>query len=293
MGFLSSLGFGGGSTTTPASGFYSQPKSYQNLYNSNMNSAQSVFYNPDGALNSQMFTPSGQGYDQIMQGFTPTQQSLTADIGMQMNPYDKYVIDEMNTQAGGEYSLLKQALNQSGQMGSNRQVLGANDIDMRRIGQIGQFKQQGYNTALNNAMNVLPGLRSSDAYGRFNMEMNAKQAPYQTLQAAQGFLSGTPTSFGNFGNPQTKVSNPIDYGKIAMTGASLFSDERLKENIELVGEENGHNVYKFNYINEPGETFIGVMAQEVKEKQPDAVTEIDGYLAVNYNKIGVDFRKAS
>jgi hypothetical protein len=73
--------------------------------------------------------------------------------------------------------------------------------------------------------------------------------------------------------------------------AGFFSDPRLKENIKPVGVENGHNVYEFNYRG--GDTkYIGVMADEVLETVPDAVHEVNGYLAVDYSKIGVNFRES-
>jgi hypothetical protein len=74
--------------------------------------------------------------------------------------------------------------------------------------------------------------------------------------------------------------------------ASLFamSDKNLKESIVPVGKENGHHIYEFNYIGKP-ERYIGVMAQEVQETHPEAVHEVDGYLAVNYDAIGVKMRQ--
>jgi hypothetical protein len=72
----------------------------------------------------------------------------------------------------------------------------------------------------------------------------------------------------------------------------MFSDPRLKENIKFHGRENGHNVYEFNYRGEP-EKFIGVMADEVQKTNPEAVTEVEGYLAVNYDMIGVKFREVA
>lgn len=73
--------------------------------------------------------------------------------------------------------------------------------------------------------------------------------------------------------------------------AAMFSDENLKQDIKLVGQENGHNVYEFAYKTDPSKKYIGVMAQEVQKTNPDAVHEIDGYLAVDYDKIGVKFRE--
>ena len=81
------------------------------------------------------------------------------------------------------------------------------------------------------------------------------------------------------------------FGDILGTGASLFalSDSRVKENINLIGKENGHNVYRFNYIGNPTK-FIGVMAQEVERVKPEAVKVINGVKAVCYKMIGVRFR---
>jgi Chaperone of endosialidase len=71
---------------------------------------------------------------------------------------------------------------------------------------------------------------------------------------------------------------------IAASVAGMFSDERIKENIEPVGQlDNGLTVYKYNFIGEP-QTQIGVMAQEVEKVNPEAVTENkDGIKMVDYD----------
>jgi hypothetical protein len=71
---------------------------------------------------------------------------------------------------------------------------------------------------------------------------------------------------------------------------AAFSDRRLKENIEFVGEEKGHKIYKFNYIGTPEKMFIGVMADEVKKINPDAVTNQKGFDIVNYDLIGLELK---
>lgn len=76
---------------------------------------------------------------------------------------------------------------------------------------------------------------------------------------------------------------------LAMQGASLIpglSDERVKENIIKIGEtENGINIYQYNYVGD-NETVVGVIAQEVQEKNPSAVVEgDDGLLRVNYDMV--------
>ena len=72
--------------------------------------------------------------------------------------------------------------------------------------------------------------------------------------------------------------------------ASLFSDIRLKEDIKLIGKENGINIYEFKYKSKP-ERYRGVMAQEVQKIMPEAVIEKNGFLAVDYDKIGIEFKE--
>ncbi len=63
-------------------------------------------------------------------------------------------------------------------------------------------------------------------------------------------------------------------------------DRRLKQDIRLVGRTfDGLAVYTFRCGNDPV-VRMGVMAQDVLEVHPEAVGEIDGYLAVDYGRIG-------
>jgi hypothetical protein len=76
-------------------------------------------------------------------------------------------------------------------------------------------------------------------------------------------------------------------GGISSMGAAwLRSDERLKEDIEPVGTLKGHKLYEYT-MKDTGEKQIGVMAQEVRKKRPDAVKKDadSGYLKVNYGAL--------
>ena len=67
------------------------------------------------------------------------------------------------------------------------------------------------------------------------------------------------------------------------------SDRRLKENIKKIGESiSGLGIYTFNYIGHATK-YIGAMADEVLKVKPEAVTVRDGYLAVYYDMIDVNF----
>ena len=79
-------------------------------------------------------------------------------------------------------------------------------------------------------------------------------------------------------------------GGVATGLAIAASDKRLKTDLRLVGKSNnGLNIYLGRYKKESGlddgKEHLFLIAQEVKEKYPEAVIEgEDGYLRVNYAK---------
>jgi hypothetical protein len=84
-------------------------------------------------------------------------------------------------------------------------------------------------------------------------------------------------------------------GGLALGAASAwktFSDIRMKENVAKIGETgSGLGVYSFEYKPEFKDiaghgSFIGVMAQEVEQVIPEAVSVADnGYMMVDYSKV--------
>jgi len=344
MGFLSSL-TGGKAKTTTTSAYSAAPKFQQQALASQTAGVQS-FLNPlnaDGTTNFDnisRFTPIDQtadesaAYDLIRQGFTPTAEGLQQDLTALQNPYLSSVIAEVNRQGQGQNSVLQQNLNQAGQFGSNRTILGANDIDLSRQNQIGGLLSDNYNTNLNYALNVLPALRAADATGLAGIGADQRalayqqaQAPVNALQAQSGILSTFPYQFStqqtggggglgsllggaggllsgagslggggglaSFFGGGAGIAGAGSAGVNAGFAALAASDARLKKDITEIGTENGHKIYSFRYIGQDNNRYIGVMAQDLLETNPDAVIETDaGYYAVDYDKIGVKFRNA-
>lgn len=70
-------------------------------------------------------------------------------------------------------------------------------------------------------------------------------------------------------------------------GAWRLSDETTKKDKKKVGKLKGHTLYEYKYKDDPaGKKQIGVMAQEVEKKRPDAVKKgTDGKKRVNYGKL--------
>lgn len=74
-------------------------------------------------------------------------------------------------------------------------------------------------------------------------------------------------------------------------GGGRRSDVALKHDIVLLGHlANGLGYYRFSYLGSD-KAYVGVMAQEVEQVMPDAVSRgSDGYLRVYYDKLGLKFR---
>lgn len=93
---------------------------------------------------------------------------------------------------------------------------------------------------------------------------------------------------GNMGIYNTKAGqyNNLMSGLFGLGAAGIMaSDERVKEDIEHVGElDSGDPIYLFRYKGSD-DPHVGVMAQEVEKKDPEAVIPINGVKHVNYGRV--------
>lgn len=308
MGFFKSAlsALGGGdpgtkSTGTFISGFAGLPTEIQDAYKGLAGQVNTIFKGNDL---SKFTTPTPlsageqSAIDRLFAGFTPDAAQLQGDIAMQMNPFDQSVIDEINRQSQAGLSQISSLASGAGQLGSNRTFLGMNDVDQSRLNQIGTFKQNQYNTALENALKTLPQSRATDAtgalaggtYGR-NIDTATNMAPITALQELAKIIGVLPSSTDQKQLSETKgirEGNPLTAIGNAAGIASMFSDIRLKENVVKV-RDGEIPEYEFNYIGNP-QRYRGVMAQDVAKVKPEAVSVIDGYMAVNYSAIGKQMR---
>ncbi len=229
MGF-----FGGSKTTIPATGYYAQPKAYQNLYSDLLGQAGNL-YGGDGSQAAAAFTPQGinageqSALDKMYAGFTPTQDSLNTDVNMLMNPFDESVIGSINRESRGQNSLVNQLATQAGQQGSNRSFLGTSDVEQNRLNNIGNFRQSQYNTALSQVLNNLVPNRRADASGALDagnferqLDLQTKQAPYSALNAGYNTFNSIPTEFGSFGTPERTVKTGGGLGGLLGTVAPII-----------------------------------------------------------------------
>src|SRR6185295_18267794 len=176
--------------------------------------------------------------------------------------------------------------NKQNQMGAANTLFGAAGSTANNITQQGQVPLQNILQGLQGA-GMIPGLTMAPATAQVAAANASQNAPFQNLQQlltpALGLGAlGTQSSGTSTSTPANDPLMNILGG--VMSGAGLmFSDEKLKENIEKVGMlDDGQNVYTYNYKGDSTPQ-LGLIAQEVLEHVPEAVHDVGGLLAVDYS----------
>ena len=110
-----------------------------------------------------------------------------------------------------------------------------------------------------------------------NMGANAAALIGGVPQRGQGYLETIGKTAGGVGTAM----------------AAFPSDMRLKKNITKIGVDNGFNIYSWDWNEKATEIgadkypTIGVLAQQVQEIKPEAVSTENGYLKVDYAKLHI------
>ena len=140
--------------------------------------------------------------------------------------------------------------------------------------------------------NVFRSGARDKALAEFNQGLSGRYAQQyiQSLMGQTGQSLGAGQLVAGVGQESTSKSKP---GIAAFLGqaagaAAAGSDIRLKTDITPVGKNaDGITVYQYKY-NDGSGPYVGVMAQEVAEKRPDALgPTINGYMSVDYSKINI------
>jgi hypothetical protein len=177
-----------------------------------------------------------------------------------------------------------------------------------------QDRGQGFNEQLAAQTDARTGYQQyqNERARQFNEDTTRRQNYYNEIAAALGGEQLNPVNAGGGGGDgQLNVSgaynaynnanlagyNAGQAGKnnmlsaLAGLGSSWIqsSDERLKDNIEPIGElPSGDTLYEWTWKgDESGQKDIGVLAQEIEDVDPEAVT-IDpatGYRKVDYKRV--------
>jgi hypothetical protein len=120
-------------------------------------------------------------------------------------------------------------------------------------------------------------------YGQF---AQGQAYPFQTLGYLANIASGLGAGQGGTSTTTSPGPNVLGqaFGTALAIGSLPFSDKRLKEDISEIGETfDGQPIYSFKYKGDD-KTQIGLMAQDVEKKHPEAVGLAGGYKTVDYEK---------
>lgn len=184
----------------------------------------------------------------------------------------------------------------------------------RQLSASGKYLTPAASLALQEYGQNMGSQEYQNAYNRFNTDQTnlynrlanlsgmGQTQSSQVIGAGQNYANAGSDIYTGQGNAITSAqqANQANKGSMFNTllsagaqlgSAYMMSDERLKQDIKPLGKENGHNIYEFAYKSDPSKKFIGVMASEVQKTHPEAVEEINGYLAVDYDKIGVTMKE--
>ncbi|WP_455918759.1 tail fiber domain-containing protein [Ensifer canadensis] len=185
------------------------------------------------------------------------------------------------------------------------------------------FQNQNTTTSANNALKD----QTFNAEQAQLAAQNAARAQYlnetyaarnQPINEISSLLSGAQVNNPNFVNAQGAQIPTVDYAGLVsknyenqmagyqakqagigsvlggLAGMFTLSDKTAKKDIEKVGELKGHGLYEYSYRGKhnDGKRHIGVMAQDVEKKRPDAVRKgSDGLRRVDYGALFAAGRK--
>ena len=180
----------------------------------------------------------------------------------------------------------------------NSQAARGNILSGGALKELSQYNQGLASDEYTNYINNLMGLsqigqasagQSANIAGNVASQIGQAQVGRGNI-TMQGRIARGKNQADTFG----AVGGAADGAAMGGGGGASYSDITLKENIEEIGKsEDGITIYHFDYKNKKhGEgRFEGVMAQDLLKSNPDAVLEKDGYLAVAYDKIDVNFKR--
>ena len=275
---------------------------------------------------AQPFYGAGAGLTlNAAQGVGPLTQG---QIGYYQNPYTQAVVDPtvraMQQQQGQQLSQQQTEAIKGGAFGGERagiqraQLMGQQGLAQAQA--IAPLYQQGYGQAVQTAQGqqgviasdlarqmqagqqlaglgtgaqaaALQGAQANIGAGTLQQQTQQAQdtAQYQQFLQERGYPFQVAQFLANIAEGTGALSGSTTTGT---QPSSFFSDERLKHEKHKIGEtKDGLPIYSFKY-NGDDRTQIGLMAQDVEKKHPDAVGESQGYKTVDYEKALHPSRKA-
>ena len=231
-------------------------------------------------------------FDVTQESFRPFQEAGVAAIGSQQDllglrgqEAQQSAFDAFNQSPGQQFlrdRAQKNLVRNSSAIGG----LGGGNVRSALVQQGVGFAQQDFQNQFGRLGQLAgQGLSSTQSVGQFGQ--NTANNIQQGLN-----LSGQARASGILGQQQAAAQQQQQLQQTGFAALSFFSDPKLKSNKKVIGEKNGHKIWSWTW-NKLAESIglsghdRGVMADEVKATNPEAVSIVDGYMKVNYYMIGV------
>lgn len=116
--------------------------------------------------------------------------------------------------------------------------------------------------------------KQAELTANYQQFLQERGYPFQVAQ----FLANIAMGTGALSGSTTTTTQPMPF----------FSDRRVKEDVKEIGEtHDGQPIYSFKYKGDDA-TRIGLMAQDVEKKHPDAVYDMGGVKGVDYKQATED-----
>lgn len=310
----------GGAASGVTSGLLNSSPQYKGLLSGGLNNYQSSLspYLSSSYLNP-MSTPGlSDALSTVKNDVTNSVNGQFAAAGRDLSPANSTALARGITQ--GEAPIIANQFNQNvaTQRGAQDAAYGATGNTASAL--TGQDQTAlGNQQAGISAAGAVPGLYTAPGQTQLGAANAAYAQPYGNIGMLQGLVgqlaglgqtttgttTGTGTTAGNttgaysgtgtgMSNTQgTSTASPIqDFtslfggggGSSAGNFLAMLSDERAKDDIKPVGMlYDGQSVYSYHYKGDDTPQ-IGLLAQEVEKRTPEAVTEIGGMKHVRYDK---------
>jgi hypothetical protein len=248
----------------------------------------------EAQLAAQGLRPTDPAYQQQMDQFNrgrndAYEQARLGSIGEGRNEYTTMFGTGLQAQQFGNQAAQQNFANAMQKQGFNNQ----------QIEQMwnAQLQNSNYQNQLRQAQMAEQLMMRNQPLNEINALIHGQQVSSpQFSNFANAGLSDTPNLLGaagaqykadqqHFSNQNAGLNSLL--GGLGQIGGmfGMFSDRRLKRNIQCIGEVVGLPVYSFEYL--WGEKAVGFMADEVAEVYPDAVyTHTSGFKWVNLGAVG-------
>lgn len=212
-----------------------------------------------------------------------------------LSPQEARIADQTAREAFGARGRLGDTASVAGELLSREDVMARKRAEAASLGAQAFGQEQAYSSP---ALSLLTGTPASTLLGQDYLMAGrgaVGQNVPQLIDTGAGISLGQQNA-ANMANWQSNVAAAKNAQNASNTqmasqavgtliSALAFSDETLKTGKKKVGKtKDGTDIYTYRYKGHP-KTFMGVMAQEVEEKKPSAISLLGGARTVDYSQL--------